>query len=92
MSIVRFNGTFVNKDLTSNVTIVCFLNNFCCFDSSINPLVFFTVFLDCRKGDNNLERYFAKLHVAVLRFETIGRIGSSLIPPFTGSLCIFAVP
>ena len=92
MSIVRFNGTFGNKDLTSNDNILCSLNNFYCFNSSMNSLVFFTVFLDCRRGDNNLERYFAKLYVAVFRFETIGRIGSSLIPPFTGSLCILAVP
>ena len=68
MSIVRFNGTFVNKDLTSNNTILCSLDNFCYFNSSMNSLVFFTVFLDYRKGDNNLERYFAKFYVAVFRF------------------------
>ena len=58
----------------------------------MNSLVLFIVFLDCRKGDNNLERYFAKLYVAVFKFETSGQIGSSLIPPFTKSLCILTVP
>ena len=92
MSIVRSNEEFVKQDSTSNDTILCSFDNFCCFSPSMNSLVLFTVFLDCRKGDNNLERYFAKLYVAVFRFETIGRIGSSLIPPFTGSLCILEVP
>ena len=55
MSIVQFNGTFLNKDLTSNDTILCSLDNFYCFDFSMNSLVFFTVFLDCHKGDNNLD-------------------------------------
>ena len=90
MSIVRSNETFVDQDLTSNDTILCSFDNFCRFNPSVNSLVPFYVFLDCPKGDNNLERYFAKLYVAV--FETIGRIGSSLIPPFTGSLCILVVP
>ena len=51
---------------------ICFCDNFCCFSYSMNSLVFLTVFPDCRKGDNNLERYFVKLYVAVL--------GKSLIP------------
>ena len=58
----------------------------------MNSLVFSTVLLDCRKGNDDLESYFAKLHVAVLRFGTIGQIGSSLTPPFTDNLCILAVP
>ena len=91
ISIVRFNWTFVNKDLTSNDTNLFCLDNFCCLNSPMNSLVFFTVFLDCHKGDNNLERYFAEFYVVVFRFETIGRIGSSLISPFTGSLCILVV-
>ena len=57
----------------------------------MNSLVFFTVFLGCRKSDS-LERYFAKLNVAMFRFETVGQIGSSLIPPFTGNLCTLPVP
>ena len=69
MSIVQFNGTFANKDLASNNTILCSFNNFRCFNSSISSLVFFTVFLDCRKGDNNLDRYFAKLYVAVFTLK-----------------------
>ena len=71
MSIVRFNGTFVNKGLTSNDTILCSFDNFCCSNSAMNSLVFFTKFLDCSNGDNNLERYFAKLCVAVFTFETL---------------------
>ena len=51
----------------------------------MNSLVFSTIFLDCHKGDNNLERYFAKLYVAVFWFETIGRIDISLILPFKES-------
>ena len=75
MSIVQSNSTFLNKNLTSNDTILCSCDNFCCFNCSINSLVIFTVFLGCRKSDNNLERYFAKLYLAVFRFETIGQIG-----------------
>ena len=75
MSIVQSNSTFLNKNLTSNNTILCSCDNLCCFNCSINSLVIFTVFLGCRKSDNNLEKYFAKLYVAVFRFETIGQIG-----------------
>ena len=88
ISIVPSNGTFVNKDLTTNDTILCYSNNFCCFNSLMNSLVFFTVFLDCRKGENNLERYFAKFYFVVFRFKNISRISRS----FTESLCILAVP
>ena len=91
MSIVWSSETFVNKDLASNDTFLCFFGNFSCVSSSMNSLVFFTVFLGCRKSDS-LERYFAKLYVAMFRFETVGRIGSSLIPPFTGNLCTLPVP
>ena len=69
MSIVRFNGTFVNKDL-SNDTVLCSLDNLCCFISSINSLVFFTMFIDCGKGDN-LKRYFAKLYVPRLGLKLL---------------------
>ena len=69
MSIVRSNGTFVNKDLTSNDTILCYSDSFCCFNSSMNYLVFFAVFLDCHEGDNNLEKYFTKLYVVVFRLK-----------------------
>ena len=82
----------MNKDLMFNDTILFSLDNFCCFNSSMNSLVFFTMFLDCCKGDNNLKIYFAETYVAVFRFETIGQIGSSLIPPFIGSWYVLAVP
>ena len=85
MSIAQSNGIFVNKDLTPSDIILCSCDNFCCFSSSMNSLVFFKVFLDCRKGDN-------KLYVVVFRFKIIGQIGRSLIQPFTESLCILAVP
>ena len=61
MSIVRFNRTFVKKYLTSNDTILCSFDNFCCLNSSTNSLVFFTVFVDCGKGDESFERNFAIL-------------------------------
>ena len=62
MSIFRSNSILVNKNLTLNDTISCSCDNFYCFNSSMNSLVFFTVFLHCRKGDNNL-RYFARLFI-----------------------------
>ena len=91
MSIFRSNSILVNKNLTSNDTISCSCDNFYCFHSSMNSLVFFIVFLHCRRSDNNL-RYFAQLYFAVFSFETIGRIGRLLIPPFIESLCILAAP
>ena len=53
MSIVGFHGTFMNKDLMSNDTILYSFDNFCCFNSSMNSLVIFTMFLDCCKDINS---------------------------------------
>ena len=78
--------------LQQGFNILCSYDKFCSFNSSMNSILFFTVFLDCRKGDNNSERYFANLYVAMFRFESIGRIGRSLIPPSTENLSILAVP
>ena len=60
--------------------------------SVVSNILFFTVFPNYHKGDNNLQKYFAKLYVAVFRFQMIGRIGRSLIPAFIESMCILEVP
>ena len=88
MSIVQSNGKYVKKNFTSNDTISCSCENFCCFKSSINSLVFLAVFPDCHEGDNNLERYFVKLHVEVFMFETIGWIGRLLIQIYLGGILL----
>ena len=72
MSIVRITGIFGKKGLISNDNILSSSDSFCCLRYSVNSLMFFTVFPDCRKGDNNFGKYFAKLYDAVLRFQAIG--------------------
>ena len=50
--------------------VLCSFDNLSCFNSSINSLVFFTMFIDCGKGDN-LKRYFAKLYVQCLGLKLL---------------------
>ena len=60
MSMVFSRGTKVNKDLTSNDTMLnaCGILSF--FTLFIRSMVLLIVYSECAKGDSTLARYFAK--------------------------------
>ena len=60
MSMVFSRGTEVNKDLTSNDTMLnpCGILSF--FTLFIRSMVLLIVYSEYAKGDSNLARYFAK--------------------------------
>ena len=92
MSMVFSRGTEVNKDLTSDDTMLnpCSIHSFSTL--FVRSLVLLIMYSEYGKGDNAFARYFAKWQLAVPIFDTIGQIGRSWTVPLIGSLCNFAVP
>jgi hypothetical protein len=88
---VSSKGTLVNKLDTSNEMRVSFDVAVHLFSSLIKDRVLSTVYSDVARGAKSFSKYLDVLYVAVPMFDTIGRIGNIDGPPFSGTLCTFAV-